>query len=53
MEKIRVFACDDSREVIKIIKDRIAQEDDMYVIDSAQDGKESLEKISSISKSMF
>lgn len=50
MEKIRVFACDDSREVIKIIKDRIAQEDDMYVIDSAQDGKECLEKISSISK---
>lgn len=50
MEKIRVFACDDSREVIKIIKDRITQEDDMYVIDSAQDGKECLEKISSISK---
>lgn len=50
MDKIKVMACDDSRDVTNLIKERVSKEDDMYVIDVAQDGKECLEKISLHSK---
>ena len=50
MDKIKVMACDDSRDVTNLIKERVNKEDDMYVIDVAQDGKECLEKISLHSK---
>jgi two-component system response regulator (stage 0 sporulation protein A) len=50
VDKIKIFACDDSREVLQMIKDRILKENDMDIIDSASDGKECLEKIATISK---
>ena len=37
-------------DVTNLIKERVSKEDDMYVIDVAQDGKECLEKISLHSK---
>jgi two-component system response regulator (stage 0 sporulation protein A) len=50
MDKIKVFACDDSREVLQMIKDRISKENDMDIVDSACDGRECLEKLANINK---